>query len=56
LVFLLVTIHTRTEENKDRKYGMDEWIVTCKKTNAAGEASLVDVTIDDKQNGKYYVS
>lgn len=35
---------------------MDEWIVTCKKTNAAGETSLVDVTIDDKLNGKYYVS
>lgn len=49
-------IHTRTDENKDRKYGMDEWKITCKKTNNSGETSLVDVIIDDKGNGKYYVS
>jgi len=31
---------------------MDDWRVTCKKINAAGEKSEVEVTIDDKGNGK----
>jgi len=45
-------IHTRTDENKDRKYGMDEWKIKAKKVKE-GEAKFLEVGIEDKGNGKY---
>jgi len=45
----MFVIHTRTEENKDRKYGMDDWKVEVKKCT---DGSLLEVQIEDKSNGK----
>lgn len=45
-------IHTRTEENKNRFYGMDNWVIKAKEM-WLGQASDLEVTVKDLHNGKY---